>query len=107
MSAHMHEHHDQPLVCDGEAMRSIVLKWLFCVPRFLYKLWFGVIFFGSLAMLYIPFQALLRKEDDHGRVYRLMNAWGVFLNIFLLVPARVARWPSLTAHACDGSRTRR
>ena len=88
MSAHMHEHHDQPLVCDGEAMRSIVLKWLFCVPRFLYKLWFGVIFFGSLAMLYIPFQALLRKEDDHGRVFRLMNAWGVFLNIFLLVPVR-------------------
>lgn len=88
MKQQTHEHHEQPLVCDGEAMRSNPLKWFFFVPRLAFKLWFGFIFFGSLAVLYVPFRFLLRKEVDHSRAFALMNAWGVFLNVFLLVPVK-------------------
>ncbi len=70
-------------------MRSQVTKWLFCVPRFLYKLYFGLVFFSSLAVLYIPFQLLLRKESGYPAAFKVMRGWGVFLNIFLLVPQRV------------------
>ena len=88
---HAHEHHDKPLVIDGESLRSPVLKWLFCVPRFLFKLWFGFVFFLSLAVLYIPFRAILRKGGDYSRAFKLMRAWGVFLNIALLLPMRRVR----------------
>ena len=69
-------------------MRSTFLKWLCCVPRFVYKLYFGVIFFGSLTVLYIPFRLLMRREEDHSRAFGLMLWWGRFLNIFLLVPVK-------------------
>lgn len=69
-------------------MRSNVLKWLFCVPRLLFKLWFGLVFFSSLLVLYVPFRLLLKKERDYPRAFILMNAWGRFLNVFLLVPAK-------------------
>lgn len=87
-TTHAHEHHDQPLVCDGDAMRSVVLKWLLCVPRFVFKLYFGLVFFGTLAVLYIPFQLLLRSEAGYPRAFKLMNAWGVVLNVLLLVPVK-------------------
>ena len=89
MPAREHHHHDQPLVCEGEGMRSVVLKYLFCLPRFVYKLYFGLIFFGSLTVLYIPFKLLLRDDTGYPRAFKLMRGWGVFLNIFLLVPQRV------------------
>ena len=37
-----HEHHDRPLIADGESYRVPLFKWLFAVPRFLFKLWFGI-----------------------------------------------------------------
>lgn len=85
---HPHEHQAQPLVCEGEAMRSVVLKWVLFPLRFAYKLWFGFIFFGTLLLLYVPFQLLLRRERDHPRAFRLMNMWNRVLNPLLLVPVK-------------------
>lgn len=90
-----HVHHDRPLICDGEQMRSNVLKWLFCIPRFLYKLYFGLVFFLSLTVLYWPFRWLLRNEDNFPQAFRLMRAWGRFLNIGLLVPQRMVQRAAL------------
>ena len=87
-AAEPHEHHDSPLIPDGEATRSVLLKWLFAIPRFIFKLYFGIIFFGTLLLLYVPFRLLMRSEDGFPKAFRLMNAWGVVLNIFLLVPVR-------------------
>ena len=84
----MYQHHDQLVVCDGESMRAPVLKWLFVVPRVLFKLWMFLVFFTSLAVLYVPFRLRLRKEEEHPRAFRLMNAWNRFLNVFLLVPVK-------------------
>lgn len=91
---HPHEHHAQPLVCEGDAMRSAVLKWTLFPLRFAYKLWFGLIFFGTLILLYLPFQFLLRKESTYPVAFRLMNVWNRVLNPLLLVPVkRVAMAP--------------
>jgi len=83
-----YEHHDQPVVCDGEAMRAPLLKWLFFPARIVFKLWCALVFFASLAVLYVPFRLRLRREEDHPRAFHLMNAWNRFLNVFLLVPVK-------------------
>ncbi len=90
-----HEHHEKPLIADGESVRLVVLKWLFCLPRFIYKLYFGTVFFGSLAVLYVPFRILLKKESGYPAGFRLMRAWGIFLNITLLVPIHRVRMAPL------------
>jgi 1-acyl-sn-glycerol-3-phosphate acyltransferase len=91
MTTRPHVHHDRPLICEGEQMRSAVLKWLFCVPRFLYKLYFALVFFATLAVTNIPFRMLLRKEDTYPHAFRLMRGCGRFLNFALLVPQRVLK----------------
>ena len=59
------------------------------MPRVLFKLWFVLVFFLSLLLLYIPFRILLRKRSGYPKAFRLMRAWGGFLNYALLVPLRV------------------
>lgn len=85
------EHSAAPLIADGERRRVPVLKWLFCVPRFGYKLWFGLVFFVSLTLLYIPFRILLREEGSYPKAFRWMRGWAHFLQWSLLVPVRVRR----------------
>lgn len=80
-----------PKVADGESLRRPLLKWLFLVPRLIFKLWFILVFGLSLVLLYIPFRLLLRKPSGYPRAFRLMRKWGVFLNIFMLMPLRV-KW---------------
>ena len=40
-------------VLDGELRRHPVTKWLFLPFRWLYKVWFVLVFFGSLVILYL------------------------------------------------------
>ena len=83
-----HVHHDRPLIPTGESLRNPAFKWLFAPLRFAYKLWFGVVFFGSLILLYAPFKYMLKK----GRLrsaFQLKRWWGRFLSIAGLFPQRV------------------
>ena len=50
-----------------------------------------LIFFISLLVLYIPFRIMLRKPTGYPAAFRLMRAWGAFLNIALLTPLKVRR----------------
>ena len=94
-AAHTHQHQGLPAVCEGDSMRSPLLKWVLCVPRFLFKLYFGIVFFGSLLVLYIPFRRMMRTEAGFPRAFRLMNIWGRFLNVLLLVPIKRVRMAPL------------
>lgn len=67
-------------------MRRPLWKWVFVLPRLLFKLWFGVLFGVSLVVLYIPFRILLHKPDRYPAAFRLMKAWGRFLACCGLVP---------------------
>lgn len=87
----VHEHHDGPLIAEGESRRVVLFKWLFAPLRFAYKLYFGLVFFLSLTLLYLPFRWLLRRPAGYPRAFRLMKAWGRFLNVALLVPCSVRR----------------
>jgi 1-acyl-sn-glycerol-3-phosphate acyltransferase len=86
-----HVHHDRPLVCDGEQMRSVVLKWVFCLPRFLYKLYFALVFFATLTVLYVPFRLVLRRERTYPMAFLLMRAAARFMSFAMFVPQRVLR----------------
>lgn len=66
-------------VADSESRRNIVFKWLFMPLRVLYKLWFALVFFLSLAILYIPFRVLLHRPDRYQRAFRLKRWWAYFL----------------------------
>lgn len=79
------------MVADGESLRRPLLKWLFVLPRLVFKLWFMLVFTLSLVLLYIPFRILLRKPSRYPRAFKLMRIWGGFLGIFMLMPLRV-RW---------------
>lgn len=80
-----------PTVAAGESMRRSALKWFFVLPRWLYKLWFVLVFSLSLLLLYIPFRVLLRKPSGYPAAFRLMRAWGGFLGFLCMVPLRI-RW---------------
>ncbi len=78
-------------VADGRTMRRRVPVWLFALPRLAYKLWFVIVFLVSMLLLYLPFKVLLRKPSRYPKAFKLMRAWGGFLNFFLLVPVKVRR----------------
>lgn len=77
------------LVADGNSLRRAASKWLFLIPRLLYKLWFILVFLSSLLVLYIPFRILLRRPSGYPAAFKLMRAWGGFLALFSLVPLRI------------------
>ena len=77
------------MVADGNSLRRPGAKWLFLIPRVLYKLWFVLVFLASLVVLYIPFRILLRKPSGYPAAFKLMRMWGGFLALFSLVPLRI------------------
>ncbi len=87
----MSEHVNAPLIAESESGRYAIWKWLFALPRLLFKLWFLLVFFLSLLILYIPFRILLRKRSGYPKAFHLMRVWGTFLNYGLLVPLSVER----------------
>ncbi len=80
---------ERPRVRDGDSRRSPLLKWLFLPLRWLYKLWFALVFFGSLVVLYIPFRILLFRPKRYEKAFRLKRAWAFFLQWASGVPVRV------------------
>ena len=78
-------------VMDGESRRNPVFKWLFLPLRWVYKLYFALVFFLSLVVLYIPFRILLFKPKRYQKAFRLKRAWAFFLHCALGVPLRVVR----------------
>lgn len=85
----------QRTIRDGESRRSGLWIWLFALPRFLFKIWFGLVFVISLVVLYIPFRIMLYKEDRYRRAFRWMRRWAWFLQHMALLPVRVERRASL------------
>lgn len=63
-----------------------LFKWLFAPLRLVFKLYFGLVFFASLLVLYIPFRMLLSDPERFHKAFRLKQAWGKFLQVFSLVP---------------------
>ena len=82
---------ERPRVADGESRRSPVAKWLFLPLRWLYKLWFALVFFGSLVVLYLPFRVLLYTPRRYEKAFRLKRCWASFLQWACGVPVRVER----------------
>jgi 1-acyl-sn-glycerol-3-phosphate acyltransferase len=78
-------------VQDGESRRNPVFKWLFLPLRWVYKVYFALVFFGSLVLLYVPFRVLLHKPKRYERAFRLKRAWAFFLHWASGVPLRVDR----------------
>lgn len=78
-----------PSVVDGEARRKAWCKWLFLPLRWLYKLWFALVFFGSLLVLYVPFRILLFTPHRYAHAFRLKRLWARFLQWMLGVPLRI------------------
>lgn len=88
---------ERPRVQDGESRRHPVAKWLFLPFRWVFKLWFGLVFFSSLVALYIPFRVLLHKPKRYRRAFRLKRIWAWYLQWASLVPIRVRRLAPLPA----------
>ncbi len=78
-------------MADGEFLRRPVAKWLLLLPRVAFKCWFVLVFFISLLVLYVPFRIMLRRPSGYPAAFKLMRAWGGFLNIATLTPLHV-RW---------------
>ncbi len=78
-------------VADGDSLRRPFLKWIFVLPRLVFKLWFMLVFVLSMVLLYIPFRILLLKPSRYPRAFKLMRIWAAFLGVFMLMPLRV-RW---------------
>lgn len=76
---------------DGESRRVPWMRLLFVPLRWVFKIWFALVFFLSLTVLYLPFRLLLRKESRYPKAFKLMRAWAGFLNWALLVPLRIRR----------------
>lgn len=83
-----HADTDRPRVIDGELRRNALAKWLFLPLRWLYKLWFALVFFTSLLVLYVPFRVLLVRPQRYMRAFRLKRRWAGFLQFALGVPLR-------------------
>lgn len=86
---------ERPKVVDGESRRSPLLKWLFLPFRLVYKLYFALIFFGSLVILYIPFRILLFHPRRYEKAFRLKRTWAFFLQVAGGIPLRVERRAAL------------
>lgn len=76
-------------IADSESRRNPVAKWLFMPFRSLYKVYFALVFFGSLVLLYIPFRILLFTPRRYQRAFRLKRVWANFLQWASMVPVRV------------------
>jgi 1-acyl-sn-glycerol-3-phosphate acyltransferase len=81
--------HVRSRVPDGEQLRSPIARWLFLPLRWLYKLWFALVFFGSLVVLYPYFRLLLGHPDRYPRAFRMKRRWACFLQWSLGVPQTV------------------
>ncbi|HRH39540.1 MAG TPA: hypothetical protein PK760_14420, partial [Flavobacteriales bacterium] len=77
---------EQPRVLDGELRRNPVMRWLFLPVRWLYKLWFGLVFFSSLVILYVPFRILLHRPRRYYKAFRLKRIWARYLQLAIGVP---------------------
>lgn len=86
---------ERPRVRDGESRRSALARWAFLPLRWLYRLWFGFVFFTSLVVLYLPFRVLLYTPRRYHRAFRLKRAWAAFLSFASGVPLRVVRAAAL------------
>jgi 1-acyl-sn-glycerol-3-phosphate acyltransferase len=84
-----------PRVPDGRSLRNPLAKWLFLPIRWIYKLYFGAVFFTSLVILYIPFRVLLHKPKRYRRAFRLKRRWAFYLQWASGVPIRVKRLGNL------------
>jgi 1-acyl-sn-glycerol-3-phosphate acyltransferase len=82
---------ERPRVRDGESRRSTVAKWLFLPLRWAYKGWFGLVFFSSLLVLYIPFRVLLYTPQRYHKAFRLKRIWARYLAYASGVPPRIVR----------------
>jgi hypothetical protein len=82
---------DRPRVRDGESRRNPVAKWLFLPLRWVYKVWFATVFFGSLVVLYIPFRILLYTPRRYEKAFRLKRCWAFFLQWASGTPLRLER----------------
>lgn len=83
--------HVRSRVPDGEQLRSPIARWLFLPLRWLYKLWFALVFFGSLVVLYPYFRLLLGHSDRYPRAFRMKRRWAFFLQWASGVPQQVER----------------
>ncbi len=86
---------DRPKVVEGEERRSAWARWLFLPFRWMYKLYFGLVFFASLIVLYIPFRVLLHRPQRYVRAFRLKRRWARFLQVALGVGLQVERRAAL------------
>lgn len=95
----MNEVHDteRSRVISGEERRWAALKWLFLPLRWMYKLYFALVFFGSLVVLYIPFRILLFRPRRYQHAFKLKRAWAFFLQCALGIPLRIERRAALPA----------
>lgn len=71
------------------------MRWLFLPTRWLYKLWFGFVFFSSLVLLYLPFRILLYTPRRYYKAFRLKRIWARYLAYASGVPPRIVRRASL------------
>ncbi len=82
---------DRSRVRDGESRRNVVAKWLFLPLRLLFRLWFGLSFFISLLILYIPFRIMLSRREWFKHAFRLKCRWAKVQQFISLVPITVKR----------------
>ncbi len=78
-------------VTDGESRRNVVARYLFLPFRWIFKLYFGITFFISLLILYIPFKVLLRKPSGYLGAFRLKQHWATVQQFIALIPCSVKR----------------
>ena len=81
----------RPTVRDSESRRSPLARSLFLPLRWLYKLWFVLVFFSSLVLLYIPFRILLYTPQRYYRAFRLKRIWARYLAYAGGAPPRIIR----------------
>jgi 1-acyl-sn-glycerol-3-phosphate acyltransferase len=82
-------------VIDGEIRRNVVARHLFLPLRWLFKLYFGITFFLSLLILYIPFKILLRKPSGYEKAFHLKRYWAKVQQFISLIPSSVRRTATL------------
>lgn len=75
----------------GSARRPGLADLLLLPFRMLYKLWFGLVFFGTLALLYPAFRWLLRTPASYPKAFRLMRVWARCLSWLVGTPLLVQR----------------
>ena len=90
-----HSFKERPRVVDGESRRNPVFKWLFLPLRWVYKIYFALVFFASMIVLYIPFRVLLHKPKRYEKAFRLKRSWASFLHWASGVPLKVERMAAL------------